>query len=826
MNNLRLALRLLRKSSGFTAVVVFTLALGIGANTAMFSLVNNVCLRALPYPDAERLVHVSERSSQYSDMSVSYPNFQDWRASQDTFSGLAIYRTDGAKLKTEKSAEQVTVAQVSQDFFNVVGVRVAMGRDLRPEDDRVGAAPVMWLTHAAWQRFFKGATDLVGRTVIFNDVATTVAGILPTDFRFHRAADLFVPIEPIVDRQFMRERANHNGTAVIGRLKSGATLEAARAQMTAIGQRLEKEHAQENAGISVDVIPLRERLQGSATTGLYLLLGAVGLVLLIACVNVANMLLARSLSRSREMAIRTAVGATRQNLFRQLLTESLLLATASGILGAFAGRAGYEFVARLAPWEMQELMQGVGGFDYTVFWFVTGLTLLTVVAFGLAPAWQLSHANPNDALKNARPSMRTFLGRFHLSDFLVLVQVALAVTLLVGAGLLIRSLQRLTAVPTGLQPDRVLSLRVATPPAAAMTNDPTAFIRFHESLLEKVQQLGEVDAAAFASSLPFTWNVSSNSFFRPERPQPAPGKFPNSNLHVVTPDYFRTMGIPLVRGALFDGHEPRPALPDGQPITMAVIPKIYRDFLVNAVISQKMADKFWPGEDPIGKTFQIGLPEMNLPRMKIVGVVGNTTQFGAQKGEQVEYYTSLAQWPATISLHLVVRSRQEPTSVVASLRRVIHEAAPDEPIFDVERMSTRIAKFSSDRRFSMGLFSFFAATALLLASVGIYGVLACLVSQRTREIGIRVALGAQRSDVLRSVVGRGLMVAMPGVFIGLATAWTGSRWLQSQLFGITGADLTAYAASGGLLLVAALLACLLPARRAADVNPLEALRAE
>lgn len=825
MNNLRLALRLLGKSPGFTALVIFTLALGIGANTAIFSLVNNTCLRALPYPDANRLVHVSEHSSQYSDMSVSYPNFLDWRAGQDTFSGLAIFRTDGAKLRTPENAEQITVAQVSQDFFGVVGVHAASGRDLRPEDDKVGAAPVVWLTYASWQRFFKGQPDLAGQTVMLNDVATTVAGILPAEFRFHRQADAYVPIEPIVDRQFMRERANHNGTYVVGRLKPGITVEAARAQMVAIAQRLAQQYPQADAGVSINVIPLRERLEGESTTRLYLLLAAVAMVLLIACVNVANMLLARSFARSREMAIRTALGATRRDLLRQLLTESLLLAAGGGLLGMLAGRWGYEFVSRLAPWEMRELMRDAGGFDYTVWLFIAGLTLLTGIAFGLAPAWQLSHSNPNDALKNTRPTVRTLFGRFHLADALVFVQVALAVMLLVGAGLLIRSLQRLTAVPTGLQPERVLALRVATPPSAAMTSNVAAFVRHHETVLEKVRHLPGIESAAFVSSLPYTWNTSSNSFFRPDRPLPEPGKYPNTNLHVVTPGYFKTIGIPLLRGALFDGHEPRAPVPDGA-ITMESVAKIYSDFTVSAVISRKMADQFWPGEDPIGKTFRIGQANMKLAGMKIVGVVGNTTQEGAQNGEKVEYYTLISQWPATISLHLVVRTQQDPLGVVASLRSAIHEIVPDEPIFDVELMSTRIANFSSDRRFSMGLFSFFAAAALLLATVGIYGVLACLVGQRTRDIGIRMALGAQKSDVLRGVIQRGLTVALPGVIVGLTAAWAGSRALQSQLFGVTGADLPAYAISGLLLLAAALLACALPARRAAKVNPVEALRAE
>jgi len=376
-----------------------------------------------------------------------------------------------------------------------------------------------------------------------------------------------------------------------------------------------------------------------------------------------------------------------------------------------------------------------------------------------------------------------------------------------------------------LQPDHVLTLRVSNPPDATITRNADFFVRHHEALLEKVRTVPGIESAAFVSSLPYTWNTSSNSFYRTDRPPPLPGKFTNTNLHVVTPGYFRAMGIPLLRGALFDGHEPRAPLPT-TAITMESVAKIYAGFVVDAVISRKMAGQFWPGEDPVGKMFQIGQPEMKLARMRIIGVVGNTTQVGAENGEQVEYYTLLSQWPATISLHLVVRTGNDPRGVVAALRRTLHEAAPDEPVFDVETMSDRIAGFSSDRRFNMGLFSFFAATALLLASVGIYGVLACLVGQRTREIGIRMALGAQRSDVLRNVIGRGLAVALPGVIVGLAAAWAGSRTLQSQLFGVTGDDLPTYSVSGLLLLAAALAACLLPARRATKVNPTEALRSE
>jgi len=573
-------------------------------------------------------------------------------------------------------------------------------------------------------------------------------------------------------------------------------------------------------------MPLRARLEGDAAPRLMLLMGAVGLLLLVVCVNVANLLLARSFQRRREMAIRTALGATSRQLFGQLLAESLVLAAGGGVLGALVGRWGYAFVARLAPAGMRELIHGATGFDYGVWLAVAGLTLLTGIAFGLAPAWQLSQANPNDALKNSRPLLRTLWGRLHLTDALVLLQVLLAVTLLVDAGLLIRSLQRLTAFPTGLQADRVLTMRVSVPAAAAMTRDPTTFIRFHQTLLAQVKGRGDILSAAFASSLPYTGNQSSNAFFRPDRPLPAAGHFPESNVHVVTPEYFKTLGIPLIRGAAFDGHEPRPLFPPGQQLTMASLQKIYANFTVSAIVSRKMADKFWPGENPIGKVFQIGLPEMRLPQLKIVGVAGDTTQFGAERGDQVEFYVPLAQLPEAMALHLIARTREDPAVAAASLREAIREIAPGEPIFDVETMAERISDHSSDRRFSMDLFLFFAGTALVLAATGIYGVVACLVSQRSREIGIRMALGAQRTGVLLNVLGRGLKLALPGACLGLLAGWAGSRALQSQLFGISAGDAPTYLASGLLALAAALIACAIPALRASRINPVEALRSE
>lgn len=825
MNNLRLSVRLLAKSPAFTALVVLTLALGIGANTAIFSLFNATLLRALPYPEPERIVHVSEQTEQYPDNNVTYPNFLDWRAGQDSFAALAIYRTDMAKLKTSEGTERATVAHVSQDFFAAIGARVAIGRDLQPEDDRPGAGRAIWLTHAAWQRFFGGAPNLVGRTIVFDDEPAAVAGILPPEFRFHRHVDVFLPIEQIADRMFLRQRESRNGTTVIGRLKAGVSIETARAQMTGIAQRLEKEYPKANSGVRVRIVPLRERLTGGSLTSYTLLLGAVAMLLLIACVNVANMLLARSFGRSREMAIRTALGATRKDLFRQLVVESLLLAALGGIAGALVGIWGYDFVARLAPWEMRELMTGTSGFDVRVWGFVGVMTLVTGLAFGIAPAWQLSHSNPNNALKNTRPVVRTLFGRFHLADILVLVQVALAVMLLVGAGLLIRSLHRVMSVPPGFQPDQVVAMRVPAPPLSSLMRNPAAFVRHHETVLEKVRGTPGVDSAAFGSSLPYTWDNSSIWLFRTDRPAPEPGKFPSINIHVVTQDYFRTMGIPLLQGSLFTGHEPRVQLPETE-ITMKMVTDIYANFTLDAVISRRMAEQFWPGEEALGKTFQLGQPQMGFPVVRVIGIVGNTTQFGAENGEQAEFYCLMSQWPSAYAPSLAVRTKGDPAAMIGTLRAAIRSVVPDEPIYDVQVMRSRIESFSSDRRFNMGLFTFFAATALLLASLGIYGVLACLVGQRTREIGIRMALGAQRRDVLRDIVTRGFAVVMPGVMVGLAAAWAGSRFIQSQLFGINAEDVPTYLASAAVLLAAALIACAVPAQRASKVDPIQALRTE
>jgi len=825
-NDLKFSFRQLRKSPGFTAIVVLTLALGIGANSAIFSIINTTFLRALPFPEPDRIMQVAERSRNGNDLSISYPNFLDWQKQQDVFAALAIYRIDGQKLQIPDSAERVNVALVSGEFLAALGVHAAQGRDLTPGDDRVGAPPVAWLTHAAWQRYFAGAPNWVGRTVLLDGRAVTVAGILPERFRFPQSFDLLMPLAPYAEQLFMLKREVRNSRAAIGRLQPGVTVAIARARMETIARRLEQDYPQPNTGIGINVTPWREQITGRTRTNLLLLWGAVGMVLMIACVNVANMLLARSCAREREMAIRISLGATRGDLLRQLLVESLVLAGAGGLLGVLVGAWGYEFAYDLVPGEVRGIMADNGSLDLRVLLFAVGLSVATGVVFGLAPAWRLSHTNPIAALKNAKASTRTVFGRFRTSDGLVVVQVALALMLLIGAGLLVRSMEHLLHVPSGIQPEQVLTLRISTPPMGQYLRDPSGFVTFHERILEQVRVLPGVAQASFGSSLPFTSRASSMALFRTDRPVPKPDAFPQCNSHSVTPGYFQTLGNPLLRGRDFDGHEPQPAIPAGLAITPATLAKMYDGIEIHCLISQRMAEELWPGEDAVGKQFQLGYPNMGLPKARVIGIVGNTAQQGLDRRAPAEFYATLRQSPAEANLHLVVRTKSDPAAMVAAVRQAIAAVAPDEPVFDVSLMTTRIAHTISNRRFTMGLFAAFAGVALVLVAVGIYGVLAFAVSQRTREVGIRMALGAQRRTVLCSILWRGFVLVLPGAAIGVTAAWLGSRLLQSQLFGVSSADPLTYVVGLTLLLLVAFAACFVPARRATRINPIEALRSE
>jgi putative ABC transport system permease protein len=826
LSELSYSVRQLSKSPGFTIIVVLTLALGIGANTAIFSLVNATYIRPLPYPEPDRLVVVGERSSGWDMGGVSYPDFLDWHSQQGAFSKLAMYFPEDAKLRTDTSAELVSTCMVSGDFFSVLGLKVAQGREMADADDRIGADPVAWVTYAAWQKYFGGDPKLVGRSIQLAGQSATVAGILPSSFRFFRAVDFLRPIAPFAEEHFLMMRESHNNTLTVGRLKPNVTAAEAQAQMTAIARRLEKLYPKSNAGIGAHVMPIRERLGGDSRTQLLLLLGAVGMVLLIACLNVANMLLSRSFAREREMAIRTALGASRLRLFRQLLIESLILSSLGGLAGVLLGVWGYGFASQMIPWEMRPIAEAAGGMDSRVLLFVTATSLLCGVGFGIAPAWRMSHANPNDALKNMRPSVRTLFGRFRVIDLLVVAQVALALVLLVGAGLLVRSLHKLLEVPSGIRPERVLTLQVTSPPMAQFQRDPYSFAAFHNQIIDAVGSLPEIETAAVVSGLPFTWNDSNIWFYVEGRPVPASGQFPSAGHHTVSPGYFRAMGIPLLQGRTFSGAETQPVVPANIDFSPQNFPLIFKGVVFDGIVSKRMAETYWPGENPIGRRFRLGYPEMQMPWVQVVGIVGDTTQDGLDRGKAPEFYLPLRQFPTPEGYYLVVRTRMGPDQALASIRTAIQSVAKDEPIHDVQLMSERMAGFVSDRRFNMNLFGIFAGIALVLALVGIYGVLSFVVGRCTREMGIRMALGAGKRDVLLDVLARGLRLAVPGVMLGLAGAWAVSRLLQNQLFGVAGTDPLTYLAGAALLLLAALAACYIPARRATRVNPVDALKAE
>jgi predicted permease len=824
-NDFKFAIRQLRKSPGFTTIVVLTLALGVGANTAIFSIVNTTFLAALPYGDSGRLVFVAERNAQGNSIEISYPNFLDWHKQQDVFSGLAVIHSAQGRLKIEQQTEIVALRHVSADFFKVLGVLPAFGRIMRPDDDLPQAKRVAWITHEAWQRLFQGDPGLVNRSLVLDNHTITIAGILPADFRFYRQADLFTAIAPVAEENFLTMRGSHSNTQAVARLQAGVSLAGAQAQMEIIAQRLAEAYPEVNKGIGIMVVTLREKLAGGRHTQLLLLLGAVGLVLIIACVNVAHMLLARSFAREREMAIRTSLGASQSRLLGQLLVESLLLSVLGSTVGVVVGLWGSSFANRLVPYQVQRLVES-NGHDSTMLLFVVGITLVTGLAFGLAPAWQLSHVRPIQALKQSTRKGIKLFGRLGLSDLLVTGQITLSLVLLIGAGLMIRSLHRLLQVDPGYEPTHVLTLEVGAPAVEQFYRDPHSYTRYFERVLPPVQNLAGVEAAAIATCLPFSYSTSGTEIYRDDRPHPRAGEFPYASQHTVAGDYFRAMGIPLQRGRVFDGTEHPYVIPKGVDVAPENFPVIFKDVVLFGIISQKMADRFWPGEDPIGKRFGMDRPQVGFPRVEIIGVVGNTVQNGLDQGEQTEFYLSLNQWPVPENMYLAVRTQQAPTAMVKSVRSAVASVIRDEPIRAFHVLADRIDHSTAGRRFNRNLFSVFSGTALILAVIGLYGVLAFNVSRRTREIGIRMALGAHRGHVIHGVVKRGLILVIPGLILGLACAWTLGRILESQLFNIAGTDPITYALGALLMLGTALVACLIPAWRAARIDPMVALRYE
>ena len=813
VNDLRFALRSLVKSRGFAAAAIVALALGIGANTAIFSVVNAVFLRPLPYPDAQQLVEIAEsRGSGLS--SVSYPNYLDWRKQAGAFTSMAATIVYDATLEVSQAAERVPVGYVGADFFRVFGTKPLLGRGFRSEDDTKGAVPVAILTHRAWQSRFGADPNVLGKSISVNRVAYTVIGVLPPDFRFYRPAEVFVPIANVLETFVLYRRDNHNNLYVVARIRPGATIEKAQAQMSTIAKALEQAYPASNAGLGVRVMPLRERLAGESRRPVFLLLGAVCLVLLIACVNVANLLLARAAGRRREMGIRVALGASRWQVLRQLLSESVLLALGGGALGVLLARWSFAGLIRLVP---ASIAAGGLGIDWRVLAFTLAISLLTGVLFGLAPAMDALRLSPVEAVREGtRATAGSSQGR--LRDALVVSEIALALVLLVGAGLLLRTLDRLMSVGLGFQTENLLTAQVSLPDSEATT--PEAAAAFFTRLVERVQALPGVKSAGCVNHLPLSGFFSSAAFYRDDKPVPPRGQVPGADQRVASPEYFRTMGIPLLKGRLFT-----PA--DGR-VTNFRREQIMEWFQKNefrVVINESMARRYWPGEDPVGKTFRFGFPEMHGPRMTIIGVVGDTRDYGPDQEMSPTFFFSVYHSPFR-SLALAVRTHGDPAALTSAVRRAVAELDPSAVVSGVGTAGQLVADSVASRRLNLQLLAIFAGLALVLASVGIYGVMSYAVNLRRHEIGVRIAMGAARIDIIRLVIGKALLLGALGVVLGCAGAAALTRLMSGMLYGVAPTDPATFAGVALALLIVAIAASYVPARRATRVSPIATLRCE
>jgi putative ABC transport system permease protein len=794
----RYGLRMLLKKPGFTLTAVITLALGIGATSTIFSFVNGILLRPLPYQDSDRLVLLDEIAAKRGNasMGVSPPNFLDWREQNRVFTSVAAYETNSYSLTGSGEPEPVSLANISYDTFEILGVVPILGRTFTAEEDRPGNDLVVILGHGLWERRFGAKPEVIGQKITLNNSPRTVIGVMPPDFKFPEVADLWIPLA-IDTREWTR---NDHGWSAIARLKPGVTLEQARSDMTAVARRIEEQNPVTNEGMGVVLIPLREGLAGDYRNSLLILMGVVGLVLLIACANVANLLLARASARAKEVAIRTALGAGRWRVFRQLLTESVVLGLMGGALGCGLAFWGIDLLLAAIPIDLPFWMKF--DLDGRVLGFTAGVTLLTGLVFGAAPALQASKIDLNESLKEGARSA-SGAGRHRMLRSLVVAEVALSLILLIGAGLMMRSFMRLQHTDPGLNSENLLTLRVDLP--SAKYDTPEKRHTFHKELVERIGALPGVQAAGAVSRLPLTGGNWGRSLTVEGFPILPVGQAPSVNHCVVTPNYFRAMGIPILMGRDFTNADAR----DSMKIT---------------IIDERLAREYWPNENPLGKRVRFGPPESNEPWHTIVGVVGAVKHESLNLTRRKTVYLPHSQ----ISLDdmaLAVRAANS-ENLAPAIRGQVKAIDPDQPINDMRTMIEVISRSVWQPRLYAILFGVFAAVALALASIGIYGVMAYSVSERTREIGIRVALGAQRRDVLKLVVARGMTLTLIGAGIGLGAALALTRLMQTLLFEVSATDPLTFVTLAVLLSVVAFVACYLPAGRATKVDPMIALRCE
>lgn len=804
LQDIRYGARMLFKSPGFTAVAILSLALGIGANTGVFSVVNAVLLKSLPYPEPQSIVLVwgEDKAAGNSRGQVSATDVADWRTRNHVFEEITPFGSVRPSLTGAGGPQRVPGAQVGDGFFTVMHAKPLLGRVFTLEEQQDGQDYVVVLGYGLWQRQFGGDPNVIGKTLTLSGRPYTVIGVMPADFQslpaglLDASAELYRPVAELPNE---KERASRHLRA-IARLEPGVTLDQAQSEMDLIARQLMQEHPTTNAAGGVHLVSLREDLIGRVRPALLMLFGAVAFVLLIACANVGNLLLARSTARHKEIAIRAAIGASRNRLVRQFLTESLLLSMAGGIFGILAAVWGTSLLEAASTKVLP--MLGHIEVDATVLAFTAVMSVFTGVLFGIIPAWRASRPDLNETLSDGGRHSGAASTRSPLRSALVVAEVALALVLLICAGLLIKSVMRLRDVDPGFKSDHVVTMNVWLP-SAKYPKAPDWNSFFHR-MIDRIEALPGVEAAAVTSVLPISDNFDRRTIEVEGQPK-GPGENPDIDNYMITPNYLRALSIPLLQGRPLTAQ-------DTENAPLAVL------------ISETMARKLWPGLDPIGKRvrFYNSDPAEQRPWRAVVGVVRDVKQYGLDTTGTMAMYETLDQFPTT-AVTLVVRTATDPASMVAAIRREILALDKDQAVFNIATMEQLVADNIALRRFSMFLLGLFASLALILAAVGIYGVIAQSVSQRTHEIGIRMALGAQASDVLKLVVRQGMSLTVVGIVVGLAGAFALTRLLANLLFGVGATDPMTFLWIPALLAAVSFLACYIPARRAAKLDPIKAL---
>jgi len=806
IKDIRYAIRGLLQRPGFTAIALITLALGIGANTAIFSVVNAVLLRPLPFSDPEQLVIVWEDAA-FAGFPRNTPapaNYADWKTQNQSFVDMAATAEKSFNITGDGEPERVTAHAVTANFFPLFGVPPLLGRGFTPDEDRPGGNKVAVLSYSLWQTRYGGDRQIINHDILLNGEKFSVVGVMPSGFQFlDKEVRLWVPLALSAE-----ELANRGGhyLNIVARLKPGVGLSQAQADMNAVMRRIVNDNPREtfDGKLGAIVIPLRDQLVSDARGSLVVLLVAVAFVLLIACANVAGLLLARAVGRRREVALRMALGAGRARVIRQLLTESLLLSLVAGVLGTLLAYWSFSFLQGLVPAEMA--LSTSLTLDTRILVFTILVSIVTGIVFGLVPALQAARVDLNEALKQGG-TRTTSSGR--LRSALIVFEVALSVVLLIGAGLLIQTLFQIFQQYWILKPEKVLTLRTELPRAKA--KDPQQRNQFLQQVLERVEHLPGVESAGYTTSIPLSWKGGTNGFYPEGLKAPVPGMAYDANHRQVSANYLQTMNIPLRQGRYFDARDNAQAIPV-------------------AIVNETMARQYWPGENALGRRFKLGDPDdKDAPWIQIVGVVGDIRQMGLDEPVKTEMYFPYEQikdqsWYTPRDL--VIRTSSETSSLVGAVRQVIREVDPDQPVSNIATMSEVLSTEAAERRMGMIMLVGFAALALLLASLGIYGVLAYFVTQHTSEIGVRQALGATPRNILFLVLKKGMGLTLLGIVIGLAGSFALTRLMSSLLFGVKASDPLTFVTVPLVLGLVALFACLIPARRATRIDPLVALRYE